>query len=91
MLKYKNSYLWFQCICLKYIYCFVAATSLLKWAREEGNPALRSMVEKLYDITLMSATVQKQYAEQASSNYIVLNLLFMMPYSYIFHSFYMVT
>ena len=41
-----------------------AATSLLKWARDEGNPAIRSMVEKLYSITLMSATVQRQYAEQ---------------------------
>ena len=41
-----------------------AATSLLKWARDEGNPAIRSMVEKLYNITLMSATVQRQYAEQ---------------------------
>jgi len=41
-----------------------AATSLLKWARDEGNPAIRSMVEKFYNITLMSATVQRQYAEQ---------------------------
>ena len=55
-----------------FIYCktiLVAATSLLKWAREEGNPYLRSMVEKLYNITLMSATVQRQYAEQVLFNF----------------------
>eukprot|EP00794_Sanderia_malayensis_P010835 gene10835-11987_t len=41
-----------------------AATSLLKWAKGEGNPALHDTVEKLYDVSLMWSTVQKKFAEQ---------------------------
>ncbi len=46
------------------IFLPIAATSLLKWAQGEGNPALHDTVEKLYDISLMWSTVQKQFAEQ---------------------------
>ena len=49
-------------------FCLTAATSLLKWAKGEENPAIRDVVEKLYDIFLIWSNVQKQFAEEVWNN-----------------------
>ena len=45
-------------------FCLLAATSLLKWAKKEKNGELKERICQLYDISLLWATVQREFAEK---------------------------
>ena len=45
-------------------FCLIAATSLLNWAKKEKNGELKKRICQLYDISLLWATVQREFAEK---------------------------
>ena len=51
-------------VCLVNSFYLIAATSLLKWAKKEKNDELKESICQLYDVSLIWATVQREFAEK---------------------------